>query len=192
MSQVISAIYGKNTPKNGIAPAVALCNPKFPRNVGTIRRLCSCFGIGQLWYTGNRVPIEGDGKYRLPREERMKGYNDVEVINFDYIFEQFGKDVTPVAVELRDNSELLPQFVHPENPLYVFGPEDGSIDQVMLRHCHRFVAIPTHHCLNLSAAVCLVLYDRMLKRINDGLEPIRTMKEMLKEHRGFIETEDMT
>lgn len=132
-------IWGKNKTKEGVAPAVALCNPKNARNVGAALRACSCFGIKQLWFTGNRVPLEGNESYRLPREERMKGRYNVELRNFDYFFEQFDRDVTPVAVELRKNSELLPQFAHPEKPLYVFGPEDGSIEQVMLRHCHRFV-----------------------------------------------------
>lgn len=184
-----SAIYGKNKPKEGIAPAIALCNPKYPHNVGAAKRACSCFGIKQLWYSGDRVPIEGNAGYRLPREERMRGYADVELRNFDYFFEQFDRGVTPVAVELRQNSELLPQFVHPEKALYVFGPEDGSIDQVMLRHCHRFVVIPTAHCVNLSAAIYLILYDRMMKRIADGLDPIKPMNEILKEHRGYIESD---
>lgn len=184
-----TSVWGKNKTKEGISPAVALCNPKYPHNVGAVLRACSCFGIKQLWFSGNRVSLKADKtkKYRLPREERMKGYGEVELINFDYFFEQFDRDVTPVAVELRQNSELLPQFVHPENPLYVFGPEDGSIDQVMLRHCHRFVVIPTAHCVNLSAAVYLILYDRMSKRIADGLEPTYPMSEILKERRGFIQ-----
>jgi len=182
-------IWGKNKTKEGVTPAVALCNPKYPHNVGTVLRACSCFDVKQLWFSGKRVSLKGSKGYRLPREERMKGYKNVELINFDYFFEQFDRTVTPVAIELRDGAEMLPQFEHPENPLYVFGPEDSSIDQVMLRHCHRFVVIPTAHCVNLAAAVYLVLYDRLLKRIQSGLEPIRPMNEMLKEQRGFIETD---
>jgi tRNA(Leu) C34 or U34 (ribose-2'-O)-methylase TrmL len=182
-------IWGKNKTKEGVTPAVALCNPKYPHNVGTVLRACSCFDVKQLWFSGKRVSLKGSKGYRLPREERMKGYKNVELINFDYFFEQFDRTVTPVAIELRDGAEMLPQFEHPENPLYVFGPEDGSIDQVMMRHCHRIVVIPTAHCVNLAAAVYLVLYDRLLKRIQSGLEPIRPMNEILKEQRGFIETE---
>lgn len=187
-----TAIWGKNKTNEGLSPAIALVNPKYPRNVGAALRACSCFGVKQLWFSGNRVSMtpQAKGKDRLPREERMKGYKDVDLRNFDYFFEQFDRDVTPVAVELRQNAELLPQFVHPEKALYVFGPEDGSIDQVLLRHCHRFVVIPTAHCVNLAAAVYLVLYDRMQKRIADGLEPIKPMGEILKEHRGFLENED--
>jgi len=115
--------------------------------------------------TGNRVSLEkGDKtKYRLPREERMRGYKDVKLICDDYPFNRFDDTVTPVAVEFRENAEPLTFFEHPRNAVYVFGPEDGSIPQVMLRHCQRFVVIPTKHCVNLSAAVYLVLYDRIAK-----------------------------
>ena len=145
-----SFISGKNQKPQGQFPAVALINPKYDRNVGAALRACSCFGAKQLWWTGNRVTL--DSGQRLPREERMKGYKDVELRQHDYIFEHF-PNATPVAVEVRENSEMLTDFIHPPNALYVFGPEDGSIPKVQLQHCHRFVIIPTRHCVNLAAAV---------------------------------------
>jgi tRNA(Leu) C34 or U34 (ribose-2'-O)-methylase TrmL len=183
-----SAIYGKSKAKTGKTPAIILVNPKFPHNVGVTVRAASCFGVQQVLYTGDRVAMELEKKRRLPREERLKDYKDVELRQFDYPFEVFENDVVPVAVELRQNSELLPQFEHPEKAVYVFGPEDGSIPSVLLRHCHRFVVIPTHHCVNLSAAVYLMLYDRMLKRQQAGLEPVLPMDDVLKEQRGPIGT----
>ena len=162
-----SAVVGKNAKPVGVTPAIALTNPKFAHNVGAAQRAASCFGIQQLWFTGNRVSLEPEKGQRLPREERMKGYKDVELIQFDYFFDQF-TDVTPVAVELRPNSEDLRYFEHPDNALYIFGPEDGSIPQVSLRHCHRFVTIPTRLCVNLAAAVYIILYDRLLKQTREG------------------------
>lgn len=156
-------IYGKNAPPAGQCPAIILTNPKYSANVGAAVRAASCFGAKQVWWTGNRVKLE-DGE-RLPREERMIGYRDVELRHFDYPFEQFrGQDVTPVALELLPGSECLLDFVHPENAVYVFGPEDGSIDQVNRKLCHRFVTIPSKHCTNLAAAVYLILYDRIIKQ----------------------------
>jgi len=152
-------------------PAIIMHNPKYPHNVGAAVRACSCFDADLIIWSGNRVPHPDDTKatankkYRLPREERMKGYNHVELVNDDYPFNRFSKDVTPVAVEVRDNSEVLPHFVHPENPVYVFGPEDGSIPQIYLKHCQRFLIIPSPFCLNLAAAIYVVLYDRMAKII---------------------------
>jgi|SRR5690606_876346 len=176
-----SAIYGKNI-KVGKPPGVILINPKYDYNVGGAQRACSCWGIPQLWWTGNRVRFEatasGKGnKKRLPREERMKGYMDVELRQYDYPFDQF-EDVTTVAIELIPGAEQLPSFEHPEKAVYVFGPEDGSIDSMSRKHCHRFVSIPAYHCTNLSLAVGLVLYDRFTKLNKD----VR-LDDVIKEYR---------
>ena len=183
MSEVESEIYGKNMRPKGITPAIAMINPKNACNVGAAVRAASCFGARQVWFTGNRVKLDPE-RGRLPREERMKGYKKVELRQHDYIFEQFGPDVTPVAVEVRANSENLMVFEHPENPLYVFGPEDGNISQVVRQHCHRYVIIPTAHCTNLAAAVYIMLYDRMLKRYWNGDDPLLAPHEYLDEERG--------
>jgi len=140
-------IYGKNSKRLGVTPAVAMVNPKNPYNVGAALRAASCFGIPQVWFTGDRVKFGLKGAKRLPREERMKGYRDVELRQFDHFFDQF-EGAVPVAVELRPNAESLTKFVHPEKALYIFGPEDGSIPQSILKECHRFVVIPTRHCVN--------------------------------------------
>lgn len=147
-----------------MTPSVILYNTKYAHNLGSVVRACSCFGGKAVIFTGNRIILENDkGKYRLPREERMKDYKDILIFNDEYPLNRFSKDVTPVAVEVRDNSENLVNFVHPEKAVYVFGPEDGGVPQTFLRHCHRFVKIPSRHCTNLAAAVYLVLYDRLSK-----------------------------
>ena len=105
---------GKNSKFVGKTPSVLLVNPKHAHNVGAVLRAASCYGIKQLWFTGNRVKL--DSKQRLPREERMKGYQDVDLIQFDYPFDVF-KNVTPVAIEILPNSIPLPYFEHPKNPL---------------------------------------------------------------------------
>jgi tRNA(Leu) C34 or U34 (ribose-2'-O)-methylase TrmL len=170
----------------GVAPSVLLINPKYAANVGKSLRLCSCYGIRQLWYTGDRSHPEGA---RLPREERMKGYRDVALIRYDYPFDCFGPDVVPVAVEVRENAERLHEFDHPPRALYVFGPEDGSIPQVALKHCHRFVVIPSRHCLNLATAVATVLWDRESKRLRaGGALDVVTPGEW--ERRGLAEADD--
>jgi len=171
-------IYGKNAKKLGIVPAVAMINPKNPYNVGAALRAASCFGIPQVWFTGSRVTLGLKGQKRLPREERMKGYRDVELRHFDNFFDQYDDNVVPVAIELRHNAEALPKFEHPTNAIYIFGPEDGSIPQSILKDCHRFVVIPTRHCVNLAAAVYLTLYDRQVKQ-----SPNLTIADCLAEQR---------
>jgi len=118
----------------------------------------------------------------------MKGYADIEIINYDYPFEQF-TDAIPVAVEVREKSEPLHGFEHPRNAVYVFGPEDGSVLKPNINHCHRFVVIPTKHCLNLATAVATILWDRQYKAWLGGeTNGFTTPGEF--EGRGLVEIPD--
>jgi tRNA(Leu) C34 or U34 (ribose-2'-O)-methylase TrmL len=171
----------------GADVAVALDNPKYPHNVGAAVRAASCFGVRQVWMSGNRVGLVGSKGYRLPREERMRGYQEVELLHGDYFLDAFERGIVPVAVELRPGAESLLTFEHPERAVYVFGPEDGSVSSALVRLCHRFVSIPSRHCLNLSSAVYTVLYDRHAKRVAAGLEEPFTVAD----ERGFEEPDHM-
>lgn len=170
---------------NGIppdaTPAIVLIDPKFPHNVGSAIRHAACFGARQVIWTGDRVERFLAGS-RWPREERLRAYRrDVRFERDDRPFDRFGRGVTPVAVEVREGSESLFTFEHPERAVYVFGPEDGSLMRTELMLCHRFVQIPSRHCLNLANAVSVVLYDRVL---SEGF-PVP-----LAEHRGFYHSGD--
>lgn len=180
-------VWAKTGRTRGVTPAVALVDPKYPQNVGMVVRLASCYGLRQVWFTGDRVSLNPMRGERLPREERMKGYRDVSMIHHDQFFDRFPADAVPVAVEVRANAEPLHTFDHPANPLYVFGPEDGSIPKPLLGHCHRFVVIPTRHCLNLATAVATVLWDRQYKAwLRGEADALTTPGEY--EQRGVCET----
>jgi tRNA(Leu) C34 or U34 (ribose-2'-O)-methylase TrmL len=47
--------------------------------------------------------------------------------------------------------------------LYIFGPEDGTIEQDVIDQCDYVVYIPTIGCMNLAATVNVLLYDRLAK-----------------------------
>lgn len=159
--------------------SILLVNPKFPHNVGGAVRALSCFGGGEVAYSGDRIDL-GD---RLPREERMKAYQDTpwrQIPRQDQFrpisaMLRSQPGLTPVAIELLPGTEPLHTFEHPANALYVFGPEDGSLPDGIRRSCHRFVTIPSMHCLNLAAAVYIVLYDRAVKRWQLGLDEMPTI-----------------
>ena len=150
------------------APAVVPIDPKYPHNVGTALRATACFNIPQLWVSGERVLQEVEALKRLPREERLRGYRDVEVAYHpDPLAAMAGRTV-PVAIEFRPHSQTLFDFQHDPHCIYVFGPEDGTLDRSIVTRCHRFVVIDTAHCLNLGSAVSIVLYDRALKEHSFG------------------------
>jgi tRNA(Leu) C34 or U34 (ribose-2'-O)-methylase TrmL len=157
-------------------PAVVLIDPKYPHNVGATIRACSCFDIKSLVWTGERV---NPAKYeRLPREERMKGYKRVDFRNHQRPFDLFAKDSVPVCVEVFESSEPLTLF---DMLCTSLAPRTAEFPQVVRRLCHRFVHIPAHFCLNLSAAVNVVLAHRLMSRQLAGKQPILPLREMLYE-----------
>ncbi|HMI22995.1 MAG TPA: hypothetical protein VK594_00780 [Streptosporangiaceae bacterium] len=72
--EFVGIVTGPIRRGDGITPAVALVDPKFPHNVGAAVRAASCYGVRQVWFSGDRVRLDGAKRQRLPREERMRGY----------------------------------------------------------------------------------------------------------------------
>ena len=174
-----------------MAAWITLIDPKFPHNVGGAIRAASALGAERVSWTGTRIEEALGAKARLPREERMKGFAKVRWEQRDDPLEESG-ELTPVCVEVAANAEQLHHFVHPNDAMYVFGPEDGGVPQDIRAQCHRFVMIPTFHCVNLAAAVYLTLYDRRVKRLAAGAEREVATRDLLHEARGWIEHPDMT
>lgn len=145
-------------------PAVLMVDPKFARNVAEALRSCALLGAEQLLVTGSRAG-EWDGS-RRPREFRMERYSNVQVrhvsdAELPHLLSLHR--VTPVAVEITQGAEPLLTFEHPENPLYVLGPEDGTLGKDVLSQCHRFVVIPSDDCLNVAHCVTAILLHRRLQ-----------------------------
>ncbi len=65
--------------QHGVCPAIVMCVPRDPFNVGAAVRAASCFGITQLWVSGFRCAQKVWEAKRIPREERMKGFADVDI-----------------------------------------------------------------------------------------------------------------
>ena len=51
-------ICGKSMKKAGVTPAIALIDPLYPHNVAAAMRMASCYGVKQVWFTGNRLHLE--------------------------------------------------------------------------------------------------------------------------------------
>lgn len=161
-----------------MSAAILLIDPKWPHNIGNAVRACAVFDVPQLRWTGTRVDEQIE--QRLSREERLRDYRARVTFQRlgthlqDRPIDHYVKwGMTPVCVELMPGAVPLPLFEHPERAVYVFGPEDGDVPKRVRHACHHFIQIPGDGCLNLAAAVNIVLYDRFMKQglVELGLTP---------------------
>jgi tRNA(Leu) C34 or U34 (ribose-2'-O)-methylase TrmL len=145
--------------------SLGLVNPKSPDNVGSVLRAAANYRVEKVFYTGDRYPRAIERKARSVDMSR-KISKDVLISRADCLIDIVTDNMKIVCVEFAINAIPLPEYVHPENALYIFGPEDGSIDQDLIDQADAVVYIPTVGCMNLSASVNVVLYDRLVKAAN--------------------------
>lgn len=176
----------------GKTPAVILINPKYPHNGGGVFRDAACWGVPQVWITGDRLKNQFAQAGRLSREERMRALvRETDLFWCDRPFDEFPRGTTFIGVEVLPNAEVLTlRWEHPEDAVYVFGPEDGSLPKAVRLQCHRFIILPTRICLNLQVAAGMVLGHRMLDRMARGIEPTRSAYDMMADDRGFADPGD--
>jgi tRNA(Leu) C34 or U34 (ribose-2'-O)-methylase TrmL len=135
--------------------AIGLDNPKHNTNVGSALRAAGCYGASMVVATGIR--------YRKAATDTMKAYRNMPLIQCDDLHDIIPYDCVPVAVDLIDGATPLPEYKHPERAFYVFGAEDNTLGNRVLRWCRDVVYVPTNRCMNLAACVNVILYDRMVK-----------------------------
>ncbi|WP_208764153.1 RNA methyltransferase [Shewanella aestuarii] len=142
--------------------SIGLVNPKTPVNVAGIMRASGCYQVDQVFYTGNRYnyAVNAEPQYEVDKKQATK---TIPLVGVDSLLEQVPDGSTIVCVDLVVGAVPLPQFVHPQNAFYVFGPEDGSIPQQLIDAAKHVVYVPTVGCMNLAASVNVLLYDRLAK-----------------------------
>lgn len=138
---------------------ILLCQPKYETNVAGVVRAMACFCADDLYLLNKRY----EPSSHKPREFRLYNPSIMEVRK--PVSAAIERGLTPVCVELLEGAENMIAFEHPRDVLYVFGPENGEVPQVLRRLCHKFVQIPSLHCLNLAASVYVTLYDRLAKEM---------------------------
>ena len=138
--------------------SIGLINPKNAVNVASILRAAGCYGVTSVFYTGER--------YRIAKNfnaDTKAFHKIIPTVGVDDLKTVVPAKATVVAVELVEGATPLPEFQHPENAFYIFGPEDGSVGKDVLAWCDHVVYIPTYSCMNLAATANVLLYDRLAK-----------------------------
>ena len=122
--------------------------------------------------------------------DTQEGMSEIPVLYFedlDSFLKHLPGKTTLVVVEMHSEAEYLPQFEHPANATYLFGPEIAGISEAELKKIRSFfqslngdipvdhlqknkntahlkhVQLDTKNSLNLGVCVSLVMYDRHTK-----------------------------
>lgn len=140
------------------AVLIGLYNPKSPENVGSIMRAAGCYQASAVRYTGER--FSRAVKYQTDTKNIT---SKIPLTHVSDLLADLPAETKLVCVEFAEGATLLPQFEHPEQALYVFGPEDGSLPQAIIDAADHVVFVPTIGCMNLAASVNVILYDRLCK-----------------------------
>lgn len=154
---------------------IGLTNPKSPSNVGAVMRAAGCYGVDQVLYSGNRYAQAAKFSGSKLNTDTKKARDTIPLLvidGFEQVKEQLEnlpETTKIICVDLVEGATPLPYFQHPEQALYIFGPEDGTISQAVINNADDVVYVPTVGCMNLAASVNVLLYDRLAKRlINDN------------------------
>ena len=138
---------------------LAIINPKSPQNMGSILRAAGCYQALSIRYTGERY-----ARAKAFQTDTKNVHLDIKVSHVEEVINAVADvNLSKIAVELVEGATPLPNFVHPADALYIFGPEDGSIEQEIVDKCDHVVYVPTVGCMNLAATVNVLLYDRLAK-----------------------------
>lgn len=138
--------------------SIGLTNPKNSSNVGAVMRAAGCFRVDAVFYTGARY--DRAEKFNTDTKDAVQ---NIPLAKVDDLLDGILKEVKIVCVELAEWATPLSEYQHPENAIYIFGPEDGTIKQEVIDRADAVVYIPTVGCMNLAATVNVVLYDRLSK-----------------------------
>ena len=141
--------------------SIGLINPKSPDNVHSVMRASGNYGVDSVFYTGDRYMRAMTLNPNAPDMSRKVSEN-IPLTEVDDLIEAAG-DLKIICIELAENAVALPEYEHPLNAFYVFGPEDNTIDQAIIDRADAVVYVPTVGCMNLAATVNVLLYDRMIK-----------------------------
>jgi tRNA(Leu) C34 or U34 (ribose-2'-O)-methylase TrmL len=167
---------------------IGLTNPKTPSNVGGIMRAAGCYSVDQVIYTGHRYTHaakfigskNNTDTQKLSEQIPLIAIDDFLQLKQPSIREQLAKlpeSTKIICVDLVEGAIPLPHFQHPDQALYVFGPEDGTIAQEVIDEADDVVYVPTVGCMNLAASVNVLLYDRLAKSLvkQDKLDTDNTL-----------------
>lgn len=136
---------------------LVLYNPKGILNKGLIMRSAFAFNCSFVATINHRYTREATD---TPNALRHIPYYDFP--SFDAFYASRPLNAELVGVEV-NGKYPLESFSHPRNGVYIFGGEDRTLPDEVLKKCDYTVRLDTSICLNLAVCTSIVLWSRNKK-----------------------------
>ena len=132
-----------------------------PHNAGSLYRTAHAFHADFIFAIAPTVEVRKILKVDTSRAARHVPFYAYETIK------DLNKPLNSkiIGVELMSGAEDLPDFIHPDQAVYIMGPEKGSLSPDIVEKCDFLVKIPTKFCVNVGTAGAILLYDRYMKKM---------------------------
>ena len=138
---------------------IGIINGKSEVNIGTLWRSANIMGSQFIFTIGHRYPKkQSSDTMQTPRHIPLFEYATWEAFK-----NNIPRDCEVIAIELDERSKPIETMNHPERAIYLLGAEDKGIPPEILKECKRIIQLPGKHCLNVSVAGSIVMYDRIIK-----------------------------
>jgi len=173
---------------------IALTNPKTPTNVGAVMRAVGCYQADQIIYNGNRYAKAAEYHKHTLQTDTFNMADKIPLLRVDSFLnlkdtlENIPSTAKIICVDLVEGATPLPHFVHPDEAVYIFGPEDSSIKQDVIDIADDVVYVPTVGCMNLAATVNVLLYDRLAKTVIAQKNSMNADNELIRKSRDTNNT----
>jgi tRNA(Leu) C34 or U34 (ribose-2'-O)-methylase TrmL len=168
---------------------IGLSNPKSPTNVGAVMRAAGCYQVDQVFYTGRRYELAAQYNKDTLKTDTKNAHQIIPLQSIDNfihlkdLVENISSKAKVICVDLVEGATPLPHFIHPDEAIYIFGPEDGTIRQDVIDIADEVVYVPTIGCMNLAASVNVLLYDRLAKALQNKEGTKQTDNDLIRQSR---------
>jgi tRNA G18 (ribose-2'-O)-methylase SpoU len=139
---------------------IGIYHPKRDSNVGTLMRSAQNFGAAFVFTIGRRYREQASDTTKTWKNVPLFHYNNLDDLN-----NSGPKSCPLIGVELTESAQSLHRYAHPDRAMYLMGAEDHGLPPAAIKACYDLVQIVgPAHCLNVSVAGSIVMYDRFVKR----------------------------
>ncbi len=139
---------------------IGIYQPKTKENIGSLWRTALVYGASFIFII--------DAKYTKQSTDVFKTWSKIPLFQYktiDAFMQTVPYSCKLVGIEMEERSIPIKHYQHPERAIYLLGSEHNGLPIKLQTICHDLIKLPGEQSLNVAVAGSIVLYDRIIKKI---------------------------